>query len=172
MISIHAPHAGRDPDVTIPVATGGISIHAPHAGRDRCHTAPWGPWCHFNPRAPCGARRHRLDCRRTAPPFQSTRPMRGATQRLSGLPGAGQYFNPRAPCGARRATRLFYLCISLISIHAPHAGRDLSDRYINPIVFNFNPRAPCGARLRNMMSIRSMISFQSTRPMRGATNCL
>ena len=77
--------------------------------------------------------------------FQSTRPVRGAT-----------------------AMRLFYLCISLISIHAPRAGRDLCGQQglrragisihapragrdsqtqtTWPDRANFNPRAPCGAR--------------------------
>ena len=34
IISIHAPHAGRDMDADVASRIGGISIHAPHAGRD------------------------------------------------------------------------------------------------------------------------------------------
>ena len=55
--------------------------------------------------------------------FQSTRPMRGATKELN----YGSYCR-------------------YISIHAPHAGRDGSDRSTISIHSNFNPRAPCGAR--------------------------
>ena len=34
-----------------------ISIHAPHAGRDGCKIDDAPIFKHFNPRAPCGARR-------------------------------------------------------------------------------------------------------------------
>ena len=59
-ISIHAPHAGRDPCPEPTQRWSQISIHAPHAGRDAamaassCTTAS-----HFNPRAPCGARQQK-----------------------------------------------------------------------------------------------------------------
>ena len=145
-ISIHAPHAGRDlrsrsktrrnSDFNPRAPCGArhttnnnykqyvnISIHAPHAGRDRfCkHLHLQKPY--FNPRAPCGARRNG----RVAPigprGFQSTRPMRGAT-----LQEGKQAYG------------------SNISIHAPHAGRDLRSRSKTRRNSDFNPRAPCGAR--------------------------
>ena len=78
-----------------------------------------------------------------------------------------------------------------VSIHAPHAGRDrtwapcvLSLSCFNPRApcgarlsptdsfvrwTSFNPRAPCGARLYHNKKPMSIIMFQSTRPMRGAT---
>ena len=34
MVSIHAPHAGRDVIDGIAADMRGVSIHAPHAGRD------------------------------------------------------------------------------------------------------------------------------------------
>ena len=44
--------------------------------------SPWG-WCSiwldFNPRAPCGARRHDIAITRGPLAFQPTRPLRGAT---------------------------------------------------------------------------------------------
>ena len=56
-----------------------------------------------------------------------------------------------------------------ISIHAPHAGRDLDVKIGRRVDYNFNPRAPCGARrMREWIGERE-IQFQSTRPMRGAT---
>ena len=78
-----------------------------------------------------------------------------------------------------------------ISIHAPHAGRDM-EAFSHALYvpdFNprapcgarlvcvrpqclrpyFNPRAPCGARLQTEMDITGTTAFQSTRPMRGAT---
>ena len=59
---------------------------------------------------------------------------------------------------------------SLISTHAPLAGRDWprSSRASRPKYFN--PRAPCGARRsRTRFSRSSSREFQPTRPLRGAT---
>ena len=56
-------------------------------------------------------------------------------------------FNPRAPCGARHDCKLEALDQLIISIHAPHAGRDEYDTE----------------------QVISKTTFQSTRPMRGAT---
>ena len=57
-------------------------------------------------------------------------------------------FNPRAPCGARLCSRMMAGRPQKIniSIHAPHAGRDLAGSSVPPRVHHFNPRAPCGAR--------------------------
>ena len=105
----------------------------------------------FNPRAPCGARR--CLCR-GQPDFAS-----GFNPRAPC--GARHYpalkkwipvfcFNPRAPCGARRLEAGIVTGDGNgVSIHAPHAGRDLS---------SFRRRANVAAKM-----------FQSTRPMRGAT---
>ena len=82
-----------------------ISIHAPHAGRDRKKMLIVMETLHFNPRAPCGARPEVGEFDQIDILFQSTRPMRGATH--TGLP---EYVT--AP----------------ISIHAPHAGRDIGAR--------------------------------------------
>ena len=100
-ISIHAPLAGRDPNGSCWARTGErfqstrplrgatgrffiapfsgfISIHAPLAGRDVRYFGLMTAPAHFNPRAPCGARRLATPC------------------------GCGRRdFNPRAPCGAR-----------------------------------------------------------------------
>ena len=79
-----------------------ISIHAPHAGRDSAlkmiHSAP----TNFNPRAPCGARHILNGLALVWPKFQSTRPMRGATEEDEDEDEDDEE----------------------ISIHAPHAGRD------------------------------------------------
>ena len=77
----------------------------------------------FNPRAPCGARPVACNAMRSAIGFQSTRPVRGATNRNSRRAPARKDFNPRAPCGAR-----------------PRPARARRRHG------NFNPRAPCGAR--------------------------
>ena len=52
----------------------------------------------------------------------------------------------------------------------PLAGRDLSVTEQTPTRINFNPRAPCGARRFNMAGKKFDITFQSTRPLRGATS--
>ena len=149
-ISIHAPHAGRDVVLPLhhpaigrhfnPRAPCGarhdsqvilalhfeISIHAPHAGRD-CIPSPEG---------------------RLQKTFQSTRPMRGATRTQRERGHSRRNFNPRAPCGARQqrsknrsSSALFQstrpmrgatgingvrILPRIISIHAPHAGRDIN----------------------------------------------
>ena len=143
----------------------------------------------FNPRAPCGARRSArwgayedLVFQSTRPMrgatkgflesledmmFQSTRPMRGATRSRGVCCPASGCFNPRAPYGARRSIWI-RRTTSNVSIHAPHAGRDLMDMpQLNAMRVSihaphagrdlrqppkqwgksgFNPRAPCGAR--------------------------
>ena len=100
----------------------------------------------FNPRAPCGARLQGLRRNVSECGFQSTRPMRGATRRDADLLHGWH-----------------------ISIHAPHAGRDVVLGAWQRAFGYFNPRAPCGAR-RGFHQIDGFsLGFQSTRPMRGAT---
>ena len=141
---------------------------------------------HFNPRAPCGARPQICAPTSVCIGFQSTRPMRGATfwfyDAIKGWP----YFNPRAPCGARQVQKVLKLILPDISIHAPHAGRDLlshsgvaffcrfqSTRPMRGATLHaqsdhqqerdFNPRAPCGARHRpqHLPAAESTISIHA-----------
>ena len=80
--------------------------------------------------------------------FQSTRPVWGATAH-------------------RRST----VRAVFISIHAPRVGRDIiSHRRAAAACTNFNPRAPCGARPRIGAPQCGQYSFQSTRPVWGATS--
>ena len=169
-ISIHAPHAGRDPVGREQQVLHDISIHAPHAGRDvsslmlslpvvafqstrpmRGATRSSARWtsrrCYFNPRAPCGARR-RVPASRGP---------------------ARTNFNPRAPCGARRTLPPTRDSASEISIHAPHAGRDLAGVLVDqpPLISIHAPHA--GRDGRQLLLLDSHFVFQSTRPMRGAT---
>ena len=146
-ISIHAPHAGRDDDAfsNVPATNvfqstrpmrgatrrsdrlqrePAISIHAPHAGRDHeFDSSQRTEQADFNPRAPCGARPAATFRPSTALPFQSTRPMRGATpdhrdQWLHHL------ISIHAPHAGRDGDRFSDYGKTYISIHAPHAGRD------------------------------------------------
>ena len=148
---------------------------------------------HFNPRAPYGARRAACIKAALKAEFQSTRPIRGATQALPPSCSKDCYFNPRAPYGARphgllqgrlylrhfnpRApygARLVTLVhtdgIVTISIHAPHTGRDPRCPLWARWRRYFNPRAPYGARPQYGDDGLQEYIFQSTRPIRGATN--
>ena len=102
----------------------GISIHAPRMGRDgKCMLARAGI------------------CQ-----FQSTRPMRGATNITSKHTIIHDRF--QSTRSMRGATQIDFpiICNRIISIHAPHAGRDLKVYLPLPDGADFNPRAPCGAR--------------------------
>ena len=58
---------------------------------------------------------------------------------------------------------------TLISIHAPHAGSDVHLLSKTKQRTDFNPRSPCGERLSKRTICWNLIQFQSTLPMRGAT---
>ena len=124
---------------------------------------------YFNPRAPCGARQLIADGVNTLGQFQSTRPVRGATNMRVNI-----RFSTSISIHAPRAGRdpgpevLHYG--RWISIHAPRAGRDHTVSLHCWRWRNFNPRAPCGARRSPAMRILRTTSFQSTRPVRGATH--
>ena len=128
--------------------TGYFNPRSP-CGERRC-CAPGLPGTrYFNPRSPCGERLRTMNRKEEMPLFQSTLPMRGATEDAA-------YMIPK---GA-------------ISIHAPHAG---SDNEVNENVkldTNFNPRSPCGERPVTGNSKQDNKQFQSTLPMRGATVCV
>ena len=132
-----------------PVSPRSISIHAPRAGRDSISSLLYAALKYFNPRAPCGARRHQLRQTALVDQFQSTRPVRGATRCL---------------CSGCNSAH--------ISIHAPRAGRDCHCPWTGAETQNFNPRAPCGARLDDAFAGIAGQLFQSTRPVRGATYIL
>ena len=103
--------------------------------------------------------------------FQSTRPMRGATKAV--FPELPQEtISIHAPHAGRDLVGGDFGGLAVISIHAPHAGRDAEGSPRKNDLFYFNPRAPCGARLRRAVNASAVIEFQSTRPMRGATRCV
>ena len=123
-ISIHAPRVGRDQSVTLVGFDLGISIHAPRVGRDSVGRV----WImHRNP-------------------FQSTRPVWGAT-RASHLSASILEFQSTRPVWGATASAV---CGSCTGIH-------------------FNPRAPCGARPLIAACLIAVTGFQSTRPVWGAT---
>ena len=125
-ISIHAPRVGRDSSFRrCPCTAAAFQSTRPVWGATRADG--WRRYVlqHFNPRAPCGARRRgRLAAHAGMANFNPRAPC-GA--RPPGSPFAPSLpdFNPRAPCGARQALTVFYRCHKAISIHAPRVGRDL-----------------------------------------------
>jgi len=104
-----------------------------------------------------------------------------------------RYFNPLSPCGERRQNVGYALSIVYISIHSPHAGRDLaainytslwvdisihsphagrdftSLPWVSRLKLHFNPLSPCGERPGLNEIIDAAKRFQSTLPMRGET---
>ena len=100
----------------------------------------------FNPRTPCGVR-HKIQGETTTHAiFQSTHPLRGATNSLKGAKGDKG-----------------------ISIHAPLAGCDgYSHKDYHKIRISIHaPLAGCDTRLAT--TILGACLFQSTHPLRGAT---
>ena len=169
-ISIHAPRAGCDQETPKTPDTTQISIHAPRAGCDIRHPqhhpgvkdisihapragcdAPHVPQCrrarHFNPRTPCGVRHGTGQAAGVTAIFQSTHPVRGATQsKLARLKVIREFQSTHPVRGAthiaekldrpsgfqsthpvRGATKILrgFAGYRRISIHAPRAGCDV-----------------------------------------------
>ena len=100
-----------------------VSIHAPRVGRDR--------WPRQRTRATNS--------------FQSTRPVWGATEKLSELPDD-----------------------KIVSIHAPRVGRDSTAFALSSIVVFQSTRPVWGATWYRYARMPT-VAFQSTRPVWGAT---
>ena len=79
-----------------------ISIHAPRVGRDNCICVDIRVSLHFNPRAPCGARRSLTATLTMLMNFNPRAPCGARPGRRTSC-STRKYFNPRAPCGARHA---------------------------------------------------------------------
>ena len=59
----------------------------------------------------------------------------------------------------------------IISTHSPRAGRTSQLSCHNRKHDHFNSLAPCGANLSLVNTLRAILPFQLTRPMRGEPNC-
>ena len=103
--------------------------------------------------------------------FQSTRPLRGATYLYTVYRPGPSDFNPRAPCGARLRSDAYARSHQDFNPRAPCGARPCGPCSRAP-PRHFNPRAPCGARPITRLATSSTASFQSTRPLRGATAAL
>ena len=98
----------------------------------------------FNPRSPCGERQTAGAQRVRDYRFQSTLPMRGATQVL-GVDVQHTVISIHAPhAGSDRVTGDDFKRLSFQST-LPMRGATVSQLIVNPLI-NFNPRSPCGER--------------------------
>ena len=166
-----APCGARPPDGTISPVADDISTHAPLAGRDEIVVLLHGHITNFNPRAPCGARHPSQTYKRPKElDFNPRAPCGARLDASVTVTPAAADFNPRAPCGARQVS----------SVHFPARTRNFNPRApcgarhkrvfgVHRDAIHFNPRAPCGARLAGRRKITTMLGFQPTRPLRGAT---
>ncbi len=149
------------------------------------------PMTDFNPPSPCGEGRSTLDGSRVRVTFQSTLPMRGGTDLLSGAPGAIP-ISIHPPHAGRDITDVTFTFVGSISIHPPHAGRDRQPdrgglhqadfnppspcgegphiRVLSHVQEYFNPPSPCGEGLCGKNLFACAVPFQSTLPMRGGTS--
>ena len=100
----------------------------------------------FNPRTPCGVRRHGTFCPPLTTLFQSTHSLRSATIE-------------------RNKTMSIYD----VSIHALLAECDMMRVRQRSDVFGFNPRTPCGVRHTGREPGPLSEKFQSTHSLRSAT---
>ena len=100
--------------------------------------------------------------------FQSTLPLRGATQRDGGW-GHPPLFQSTLPLRGATTVNSTSGSLPVISIHAPLAGSDAIIIDIYHHHPDFNPRSPCGERRQRDGGWGHPPLFQSTLPLRGAT---
>ncbi len=123
-----------------------ISIHAPLAGCDPTYVHACFLPAYFNPRTPCGVR-----------PFFAV-----------GVSGAN-IISIHAPLAGCDHLRLAASARRNISIHAPLAGCDTAASAQSGII-RISIHAPlAGCDLMCRMRLLSILLFQSTHPLRGAT---
>ena len=195
LISIHAPHTGRDFTVLAIANLPGISIHAPHTGRDKCRRFPIIPILRFqstrpirgatasrccvrhaptdfNPRAPYGARlEYKTQRMQTVMEFQSTRPIRGATCGTEITSSANQKFQSTRPI--RGATQEPDLGTVATTFQSTRPIRGATGGTGPPLQGEryFNPRAPYGARLKSFArSVQLGISIHAPHTGRDSKN--
>ena len=129
IISIHAPLTGCDSRPSISSSSSFISIHAPLTGCDKMVQSLLIENLYFNPRTPYGMRQYMtLRCSATVT-FQSTHPLRDATQVADSTCDNSNNFNPRTPYGMRLTVASDTWSALGISIHAPLTGCDRYEGY-------------------------------------------
>ena len=173
VISIHAPREGSDVNVHLRVfADRHISIHAPREGSDQPARVKPLLIDLFQSTLPVrGATRLRFSEDWDGYAFQSTLPVRGAT--------AGILFEEflnlfQSTLPVRGATFIGFqsFTITLISIHAPREGSDDTNAD-QKTMLNISIHAPReGSDKSRIAATPRDVRFQSTLPVRGATQRL
>ena len=185
-ISIHAPRVGSDVSGFLIFVRCSISIHAPRVGSDFHHHLVGFRIPYFNPRSPCGERRHSAPASTKILRISIHAPRVGSDCFFSSHVNGIIYFNPRSPCGerqnsqkARYNTRRFQSTLPVwgatyqqfpvfyhkyISIHAPRVGSDRIVSLRRGECKHFNPRSPCGERLCRREKSRQNYHFNPRSP--------
>ena len=147
-VRFQSTHPLRDATTTFQLIQTHNQFQSTHPLRDATEIALMhvsGRW-YFNPRTPYGMRHQWLTLTLTLSRFQSTHPLRDATTRF-----------------------VYYTCIRYISIHAPLTGCDLLICIEEVCNLYFNPRTPYGMRRSYNFKYVFKKIFQSTHPLRDAT---
>ena len=169
VISIHAPHTGSDIGHINALDAVIISIHAPHTGSDDAH-GDVGIEDYISIHAPHTGSDNISNGKPSHKSFISIHaPHTGSDQGHSVVEFTYTYFNPRSPYGERPFDDARRASTARISIHAPHTGSDAGLCRRGPARGDFNPRSPYGERPSWPPVERSVRTFQSTLPIRGAT---
>ena len=129
---------------------------------------PFFAHANFNPRAPYGARLSRRPWARWPPHFNPRAPY-GARRPDRWRSCGPAYFNPRAPYGARLQVQILIRTDKIISIHAPHTGRDWLMVPGILYTWEFQSTRPIRGATHSSSVFTHDLLFQSTRPIRGAT---
>ena len=168
-ISIHAPRAGSDQNFSRRKVSGArISIHAPRAGSD---VKPGYAQVNLEqisihaPRAGSDQVDYKLHIGQVV--FQSTLPVRGATQAAPREGKGAANFNPRSPCGERHVTMFAPGVSSDFNPRSPCGERPIVGLRVFTVHY-FNPRSPCGERRENsdhllLMSVSTNLSAMQGR---------
>ena len=135
-----------------------ISIHAPHAGCDIREFGAYSWDSKFQSTHPMRGATHFCnlgDCIRR---FQSTHPMRGATLLVSLLPRPRLGFQSTHPMRGATARDARRARVSVISIHAPHAGCDSRTSYLcwSSCISIHAPHAGCDADMRHAGRVKAI----------------
>ncbi len=102
--------------------------------------------------------------------FQSTHPVRGGDARHPKRPRLRRLISIHAPRVGRDVSRIPHALHDIISIHAPRAGCDVPMSFSVFVASQFQSTRPVrGATERDGEKVGSAYSFQSTHPVRGAT---
>ena len=100
---------------------------------------------YFNPLSPCGERLPSLPAPLPIMQFQSTLPMRGETGRQM-IFAVTVRISIHSPHAGRDLRYRGGALMAHISIHSPHAGRDGKTMSLTSPKWYFNPLSPCGER--------------------------